>query len=85
VTARATGEHDIVSRYFTPARGVPEDPVTGSAHCALAPFWSQRLGKSTLRAQQASRRGGEMICRVRGERVELEGACVFYLDGNVEV
>jgi PhzF family phenazine biosynthesis protein len=85
VTASASGEHDIVSRYFTPARGVPEDPVTGSAHCALAPFWSERLGKSTLRAHQASRRGGEMICRVRGERVELEGACVFYLDGNVEV
>lgn len=84
VTARASGEHDIISRYFTPARGVAEDPVTGSAHCALAPFWSERLGKSTLRAYQASRRGGEMICRVRGDRVELEGACVFYLEGNVE-
>lgn len=85
VTARGEGEHDIVSRYFTPARGVPEDPVTGSAHCVLAPFWAERLGKSTLRAYQASRRGGEILCRVRGERVELEGACVFYLEGAAEL
>jgi PhzF family phenazine biosynthesis protein len=84
VTARGSGNYDIVSRYFTPARGVPEDPVTGSAHCALAPFWSQRLGISELRAYQASPRGGEMTCRVRGERVELEGACVFYLEGTAD-
>jgi PhzF family phenazine biosynthesis protein len=85
VTARGTGDRDIVSRYFTPARGVAEDPVTGSAHCALAPFWSQRLGKSALRAYQASRRGGEMTCRIRGQRVELEGTCVFYLEGTAEL
>lgn len=85
VTARGSGEFDIVSRYFAPARGVPEDPVTGSAHCALAPYWSERLGTSVLRAYQASRRGGQMICRVQDGRVELEGACVFYLEGSAEI
>ena len=85
VTAQGTGEYDLVSRYFTPARGVPEDPVTGSAHCALAPFWAQRLGKAELRAYQASPRGGEMVCRVRDPRVELEGACVFFCEGAAEI
>jgi PhzF family phenazine biosynthesis protein len=85
VTAPGCGEYDIVSRYFTPARGMPEDPVTGSAHCALAPYWAAKLGKSELRAHQASRRGGEMICRVRAGRVELEGACVFYLEGHAHI
>jgi predicted PhzF superfamily epimerase YddE/YHI9 len=85
VTARGAGEFDCVSRYFTPARGVPEDPVTGSAHCALAPYWSERLGKSSLHAYQASRRGGELWCRVNGERVELVGECVFYLEGLAEI
>ncbi len=85
VTAPGDGEYDVVSRYFTPARGIPEDPVTGSAHCALAPYWSERLGRSVLRAYQASLRGGELICRVRGERVELEGTCVFFLEGHAEI
>ncbi|HEY2344526.1 MAG TPA: PhzF family phenazine biosynthesis protein [Xanthomonadaceae bacterium] len=87
VTARgdAGGTHDIVSRYFAPAKGVPEDPVTGGAHCMLAPYWADRLGKAELRAYQASARGGEILCRLRGERVELEGACVFYLEGEAEV
>lgn len=85
VTAPGEGEYDMVSRYFTPARGIPEDPVTGSAHCALAPYWSERLGKSVLRAYQASRRGGEMTCRVRGERVELQGTCVFFLEGHADI
>ncbi len=85
VTARGSGQYDMVSRYFTPARGIPEDPVTGSAHCATAAYWSERIGKPALRAYQASRRGGEMLCRVRGERVELEGECVFYLEGNAEI
>ncbi len=85
VTARGDGEYDCVSRYFTPARGVAEDPVTGSAHCALAPYWSQQLGKSRLNAYQASTRGGELICTVSGARVELEGACVFYLEGYAEL
>ena len=86
VIATAAGDRgfDCVSRYFAPAKGIPEDPVTGGAHCMLAPYWAQRLGKSTLRAHQASARGGELTCRVVGERVELEGACVFYLEGEAE-
>lgn len=85
VTAAGEAPYDMVSRYFAPAIGVPEDPVTGSAHCALAPFWAERLSKPVLRAYQASRRGGEMTCRVRDNRVELEGSCVFYMEGVAEV
>lgn len=85
VTAPGDGTHDFVSRYFAPAKGIPEDPVTGGAHCALTPFWARRLGKTELRAFQASRRGGEIVCRLAGDRVELEGACVFYLEGEAEI
>jgi PhzF family phenazine biosynthesis protein len=85
VTAAGDGHHDFVSRYFAPAKGVPEDPVTGGAHCALAPYWANRLNKSDFRAYQASRRGGEIICRVRSDRVELEGTVVFYLEGEVNI
>jgi PhzF family phenazine biosynthesis protein len=85
VTAAGDGIYDFVSRYFAPAKGIPEDPVTGSAHCALTPYWAQRLGKTDLRAFQASPRGGEIICRLIGDRVELEGTCVFYLEGTVEI
>lgn len=83
VTAADGGDYDFVSRYFAPAKGVSEDPVTGSAHCALAPYWAARLGRTAFRAYQASPRGGEMRCRLIGERVELEGSCVFYLEGRV--
>jgi PhzF family phenazine biosynthesis protein len=85
VTAPGEGDYDFVSRYFAPAKGIAEDPVTGAAHCMLAPYWAKRLSKSVLRAYQASPRGGEMICRVKGDRVELEGRCVFYLEGEVEI
>ena len=85
MTAGGEGIHDFISRYFAPAKGIPEDPVTGSAHCALAPYWGRRLGKTDLRAFQASPRGGEVICRLIGDRVELEGACVFYLEGMAEI
>jgi PhzF family phenazine biosynthesis protein len=85
VTAPGDGSYDFVSRYFAPAKGIPEDPVTGGAHCMLAPYWAKRLGKTTFRAYQASRRGGEIICRLAGERVELEGSCVFYLEGEVDI
>jgi len=85
VTAPGDQRWDCVSRYFAPAKGIPEDPVTGGAHCRLAPYWSTRLGKSELRAFQASPRGGELTCRLVGDRVELEGACVFYLEGKVAV
>jgi PhzF family phenazine biosynthesis protein len=85
VTTSGDGQFDFISRYFAPAKGIPEDPVTGSAHCMLAPYWANRLGKTTFRAFQASRRGGELICRLKGDRVELEGSCVFYLEGEVEL
>jgi PhzF family phenazine biosynthesis protein len=85
VTAPGEGGYDFISRYFAPAKGIPEDPVTGAAHCMLAPFWARRLSKTEFRAFQASRRGGEMICRLNGDRVELQGTCVFYLEGEVEI
>ena len=84
VTAHGDEGYDFISRYFAPAKGIPEDPVTGGAHCALTPFWAQRLGRSELRAYQASARGGDMHCRLVGERVVLEGDCVFYLEGQIE-
>jgi PhzF family phenazine biosynthesis protein len=85
VTAPGDESYDFVSRYFAPAKGIPEDPVTGGAHCMLTPYWAKKLHKTVFRAFQASRRGGEMLCRLVGDRVELEGACVFYLEGEVQV
>jgi predicted PhzF superfamily epimerase YddE/YHI9 len=85
VTAPGDGIYDFISRYFAPAKGIPEDPVTGAAHCMLAPYWAQRLGKTEFRAFQASRRGGEILCRLVNNRTELEGRCVFYLEGEVEI
>jgi PhzF family phenazine biosynthesis protein len=85
VTAAGDQSYDCVSRYFAPQKGIPEDPVTGAAHCMLAPFWAQRLGKKELRAYQASPRGGELICRITDAGVELEGSCVFYLEGIAEI
>ena len=85
VTAPGDGTYDFISRYFAPAKGIPEDPVTGAAHCMLAPYWATRLGKTSFRAFQASRRGGEITCRLAGDRVELEGSCVVYLEGEVEI
>lgn len=84
VTAAGDGRRfDIVSRYFAPRKGIPEDPVTGAAHCTLAPYWSPRLGRDTLHAFQASPRGGELECRLRGDRVDLAGDAVFYLEGQI--
>jgi PhzF family phenazine biosynthesis protein len=85
VTAPGDDGYDFVSRYFAPAKGIPEDPVTGAAHCMLAPYWSKRLGKTAFRAFQASRRGGVVNCRIAGERIELEGACVFYSEGEAQI
>jgi PhzF family phenazine biosynthesis protein len=85
VTAAGDGVYDFVSRYFAPAKGIPEDPVTGGAHCALTPYWAKRLRKTEFHAFQASRRGGEITCRLAGDRVELEGTCVFYLEGEAEI
>jgi predicted PhzF superfamily epimerase YddE/YHI9 len=85
VTAAGDGDYDFVSRYFAPAKGIPEDPVTGGAHCMLAVYWAERLKKPAFQAFQASARGGEIVCRLLGDRVELEGACAFYLEGMAEI
>ncbi len=74
---------DFVSRYFAPSYGVPEDPMTGSAHCALAPYWAKRLGKTQLHAKQLSERGGELWCEVAGDRVLLKGNAVLTLEGKL--
>lgn len=86
VIVTAPGEScDFVSRFFAPGAGVPEDPVTGSAHCTLVPYWSRRLGKSKLHARQVSRRGGELYCEHLGERVVVAGRVVEYLRGEIFV
>ena len=77
------GDADFVSRFFAPRMGVPEDPVTGSAHCTLAPYWGQRLGKTILRARQVSARGGELTCTLRGERLGLTGDAVLVMRGTI--
>lgn len=74
---------DFVSRFFAPAQGVPEDSVTGSAHCTLIPYWSKRLGKKKLHAQQVSARGGELWCEDRGDRVTISGKAVRFLEGAI--
>jgi len=76
---------DFVSRFFAPRQGVPEDPVTGSAHCTLVPYWAKRLGKPRLHALQVSRRGGELFCEDRGDRVAMGGRAVQFLEGTIEV
>lgn len=76
---------DFVSRFFAPGFGVPEDPVTGSAHCSLVPYWAHRLGKTRLRARQVSQRGGELACELRGNRVSIAGGAVMYLEGEIEL
>lgn len=88
VIATAPGaSHDFVSRFFAPRAGVDEDPVTGSAHCALAPYWAKRLGKTRLAARQVSKRGGELRCDVvageNGDRVLLAGKAVTYSVGEI--
>ena len=79
------GDCDFVSRFFVPSMGIPEDPVTGSAHCTLVPYWAKRLGKASLFARQVSARGGELWCEARGERVAIAGRCAKYLEGTIEV
>jgi PhzF family phenazine biosynthesis protein len=86
VTSRASnGTYDFVSRYFAPGSGIDEDPVTGSAHCRLAPFWSERLGKKEFVAYQASPRGGMLRVRLDGDRVKLGGRAVTVLRGELTV
>jgi PhzF family phenazine biosynthesis protein len=85
VTAPGDEGYDFVSRFFAPDKGVPEDPVTGSAHCALTPFWSARLGKTTLKARQVSPRGGDLVCTKDGARTILSGPCALYMRGEISV
>lgn len=84
VIATAPGDDcDFVSRYFAPHAGIPEDPVTGSAHCTLVPYWARRLGKTKLHGRQISRRGGELFCELRGDRVRVAGRAVLYAEGRL--
>jgi predicted PhzF superfamily epimerase YddE/YHI9 len=85
VTAPGTGGIDFVSRFFAPARGVDEDPVTGSAHCTLIPYWAERLGKTRLEARQLSRRAGALSCGLRGDRVTIAGRAALYLTGTISL
>src|SRR3990172_5085589 len=86
VTAKSdSGEFDFVSRFFAPEKGVPEDPVTGSAHCTLGPFWQRRLGKKEFVAYQASARGGRVGVRVEGDRVFLSGKAVTVIKGEINI
>src|SRR4030095_1505647 len=87
VIATAPGtdaDADFVSRFFAPKLGVPEDPVTGSTHCELAPYWSLRLGKTALMGFQASARGGYVQCVLKGDRVVLSGSAVIYMKATIE-
>lgn len=86
VCITAPGERsDFVSRYFVPSYGIPEDPVTGSTHSSLAPYWSRRLKKDKLHARQLSKRGGDLWCEFKGERVILKGNAVLYLTGSISI
>lgn len=86
IIATAPGEEcDFVSRFFAPASGIDEDPVTGSAHCILTPFWAERLGKQVLSASQLSPRGGTLTCELAGERVLLTGNAICYLKGTIQL
>ena len=84
VTARGS-RTDFVSRFFTPQATLFEDPVTGSAHCSLVPYWARKLGKTTLVAEQVSRRGGTLWCELAGDRVRMAGEAVTYLEGKIIV
>ena len=86
VIVSAPGEAaDFVSRFFAPRLGVAEDPVTGSAHCTLTPYWAARLGKTELHALQVSKRGGELGCILAGDRIHLTGRCALYLEGTITI
>ena len=85
VTAPGDNGADFVSRFFAPAQGVPEDPVTGSSHTTLVPYWAKRLGKTELKARQLSRRGGALVCSLNGDRVSIGGRAALYLEGTISV
>jgi PhzF family phenazine biosynthesis protein len=85
VTSRGTGDYDFISRFFAPGSGIDEDPVTGSSHCCLGPYWSSRLGKTDMNAFQASPRGGAIRIRIDGDRVKLAGRAITVLRGELLV
>ncbi len=84
ITARGRSV-DVVSRCFYPSAGIPEDPVTGSAHCNIVPYWSAKLGKEKLLCRQLSARGGELLCQLEGDRVLMNGKCALYLQGEIDI
>jgi PhzF family phenazine biosynthesis protein len=84
VIATAPGEDcDFISRFFAPGQGIPEDPATGSSHCTLTPYWAGQLGKTDLHARQISARGGELFCKLLGDRVEIAGRATLFLRGRI--
>jgi len=85
ITSAPGDKADFVSRFFAPGAGIPEDPVTGSSHCTLVPYWAARLGKNNLTAVQVSPRGGDLLCELRGNRVVIAGYVVEYLRGEIEI
>lgn len=86
VAVTARGERaDFVSRFFAPKYGIPEDPVTGSSHCELTPYWAAKLDRTRLTARQLSRRGGDVACELRGERVTLAGSAVLFMEADIHV
>ena len=85
IVTAPSGEYDFISRFFGPAVGVPEDPVTGSAHTKLTPYWADRLGKRQMTARQVSARGGDLRCTLEGDRVLIAGQAVLFLRGEIEV
>jgi PhzF family phenazine biosynthesis protein len=85
VTAPGEGDVDFVSRFFAPQSGIPEDPVTGSAHTTLTPYWAARLGRNEFKAQQLSKRRGSLTCRLAGDRVRISGQACLYMTGEIEL
>ncbi len=85
IVTAAGNKSDFVSRFFAPRCGINEDPVTGSAHCSLVPYWSKKLGKTILFAEQLSKRGGKLQCTLVGKRVLISGKAVKYLEGKIKI
>jgi len=85
IVTAPSSEFDFVARFFAPKLGIPEDPVTGSACTQLMPYWSNRLGKSQLRAKQVSSRGGKLLCEINEDRVLISGSAVTYMEGTIEI
>ncbi|MBB1200912.1 PhzF family phenazine biosynthesis protein [Enterobacteriaceae bacterium 89] len=83
ITAKGAGDYDFVSRFFSPGVAVPEDPVTGSAHTMLIPYWSEKLGKTQMLARQLSARGGDMRCELKGNRVLMSGTACTWMQGKI--